>query len=199
MTSRNQELTMITNPEQLVQMQKSALDALQNATAASIAGFEKLTALNVQATKTSFEESAEALRSLVDVKDPKQWADIATTTVQPTTDKVAAYYKHVYEIANETGSELARLFERQYAENNRQIYAAIDAFAGNLPAGSEGVVTLMKQAVSAANSTFDQLNKATKQAVEVAEANMAAAAKTTSNATANAATRVAQPQPRKTA
>jgi hypothetical protein len=33
----------------------------------------------------------------------------------------------------------------------------------------------------------------------VAEANMAAAAKTTSNATANAATRVAQPQPRKTA
>ncbi len=190
---------MITNPEQFAQIQKSALEAFQNATAASIAGFEKLAALNVQATKTSFEESAETLRTLVEVKDPKQWADLATTSVQPTTDKVAAYYKHVYEIANETGSELARLFERQYAENNRQIYAAIDAFAGNLPAGSEGVVTLMKQAVSAANSTFDQMNKATKQAVEVAEANMAAAAKTTSNATANAATRVAQPQPRKTA
>jgi len=145
---------MITNPEQFAQIQKSALEAFQNATAASIAGFEKLAALNVQATKTSFEESAETLRTLVEVKDPKQWADLATTSVQPTTDKVAAYYKHVYEIANETGSELARLFERQYAEN--------------------------------------------KQAVEVAEANMAAAAKTTSNAAAGAATRAAQPQ-RKTA
>lgn len=185
---------MIPNPEQLVQMQKSALEAFQDATAASIAGFEKLAALNVQATKTSLEESAETLRSLVDVKDPKQWADLATTSVQPTTDKVAAYYKHVYEIANETGSELARLFERQYAENNRQIYAAIDAVARNMPAGSEGVITLMRQAVSAANSTVDQLNKATKQAVEVAEANMAAAAKSASNGTAGAVSRAAQAQ-----
>src|SRR5690606_41007842 len=134
---------------------------LQNATAASIAGFEKLAALNVQATKTSLEESTEALRSLVEVKDPKQWADIATTSVQPTTDKVAAYYKHVYEIANETGSELARLYERQYAENNRHVYAANDTFAGNLPAGSEGVVTLLKQANTAANSDVDPLNQDT--------------------------------------
>ncbi len=174
---------MINSPEQFAQIQKSALEALQVATAASIAGFEKLAALNVQATKSSFEESAEALRSMVEVKDPKQLAELATASVQPATDKVAAYYKHVYEIANETGSELARLFERQYAESNRQLYAAIDSLARNAPAGSEGVVTLMKQAVTAANTTFDQLNKATKQAVEVAEANMAAAAKTSAAAT----------------
>ena len=183
---------MITNSEQLTLLQKSALEAFQSATAASIAGLEKLAALNVQATKTSLEESAEALRSLVEVKDPKQLAEIATASVQPTSDKVAAYYKHVYEIANETGSELARLFERQYAESNRQIYAAIDALSRNVPAGGEGVVTLMKQAVTAANTTFDQLNKATKQAVEVAEANMAAAAKTSAAAAASRA-------PRKTA
>ncbi len=182
---------MITNPEQLAQLQKSALEAFHGATSASIAGFEKLAALNVQATKTSLEESTEALRSLVEVKDPKQLAEIATSSVQPTTDKVAAYYKHVYEIANETGSELARLFERQYAESNRQIYAAIDAIARNVPAGGEGVVTMMKQAVTAANTTFDQLNKATKQAVEVAEANMAAAAKTSAAAAASRAPRKA--------
>jgi cell division septum initiation protein DivIVA len=99
--------------------------------------------------------------------------------VQPATDKVTAYYKHVYEIANDTGTELAKLFEKQFAESNKQLYAAIDALAKNAPAGTEGVVTLVKQAVSAANSAFDQVSKATKQAVEVAEANMAAAAKTT--------------------
>lgn len=181
---------MITDPEQLVQMQKSALEAFQNATAASIAGFEKLAALNMQATKASFEESTDALRSLVEVKDPRQWTDFATTSVQPATDKVAAYYKHVYEIANETGTELARLFEQQYADNNRQIHATIDAFARNMPAGGEGAVTLMKQAVSAANTTFDQMNKATRQAVEVAEANLAAAAKSSPAAT----TRPAQPR-----
>ncbi len=176
---------MIHSPEQFAQIQKSALEAFQGATAASIAGLERLAALNVQATKTSFEESAEALRSMVEVKDPKQFAEIATASVQPASDKVAAYYKHVYEIANETGNELAKLFERQYAENNRQLYAAIDALARNVPAGGEGVVTLMKQAVTAANTTFDQINKATKQVAEVAEANIAAAAKTSAAVAAN--------------
>jgi hypothetical protein len=60
--------------------------------------------------------------------------------------------------------------------------AAIDAFSKNAPMGSEGVVTLVKQAVTAANSAFDQVNKATKQAVEMAEANMAAATKVATKA-----------------
>jgi len=178
---------MITTPEQFLQMNKTALEVFHSATIASIEGFEKLAALNVQAAKASLDESTDALKSMTDVKDAKQFADIATGSVQPATDKVTAYYKHVYEIANETGTELAKLFEKQFAEGNRQLYAAIDSMAKNAPAGSEGLVTLVKQAVSAANTAFDQVNKATKQAVELAEANMAAAAKTTTAARARKA------------
>jgi phasin family protein len=170
---------MVTTPEQFLQIQKTALEVFQTATITSIEGFERLAALNVQAAKASIDESTDALKSMTEVKDAKQLADMATGSVQPATDKVTAYYKHVYEIANETGTELAKLFEKQFAESNKQLYAAIDALAKNAPAGTEGVVTLVKQAVSAANSAFDQVSKATKQAVEVAEANMAAAAKTT--------------------
>ena len=175
---------MVNTPEQFLQIQKTALEVFQSATITSIEGLEKLAALNVQAAKASIDESTDALKSMTDVKDAKQLAEMATVSVQPATDKVTAYYKHVYEIANETGSELAKLFEKQFAESNRQLYAAIDAMAKNAPAGSEGMVTLGKQAVTAANTAFDQVSKATKQAVEVAEANMAAAAKTTSAARA---------------
>ena len=59
--------------------------------------------------------------------------------------------------------------------------------AKNAPAGSEGIVTLVKSAMTAANSAYDQVNKATKQAVEVAEANIAAAAKSTRPAARKAA------------
>ena len=178
---------MVNTPEQFLQIQKTALEVFQSATITSIEGLEKLAALNVQAAKASIDESTDALKSMTDVKDAKQLAEMATVSVQPATDKVTAYYKHVYEIANETGSELAKLFEKQFAESNRQLYAAIDAMAKNAPAGSEGMVTLVKQAVSAANTAFDQVSKATKQAVEVAEANMAAAAKTTTAARARKA------------
>ena len=64
-----------------------------------------------------------------------------------------------------------------FADSNKQLYSAIDAMAKNAPAGSEGVVNMVKQAVSSANTAFDQVSKATKQVVELAEANMAAAAK----------------------
>jgi hypothetical protein len=40
------------------------------------------------------------------------------------------------------------------------------------------MVTLVKSAVSAANTAFDQVSRATKQVVEMAEANIATAAKT---------------------
>jgi phasin family protein len=176
---RLRRIEMVTTPEQFMQIQKTALEVFQSATITSIEGFERLAALNVQAAKASIDESTGALKSMTDVKDAKQLAEMATGSVQPATDKVTAYYKHVYEIANETGAELAKLFEKQVAEGNRQLYAAIDAMAKNAPAGSEGLVALVKQAVSAANTAFDQVNKATKQAVEVAEANMAAAAKST--------------------
>ncbi|MGE3863907.1 MAG: TIGR01841 family phasin [Burkholderiaceae bacterium] len=180
-------MNMVTTPEQLLQLHKSALDALHAATIASIEGLEKLATLNLQAARASVEESAGVFKSALEIKDPKQLAEYATGTVQPTTDKVVAYCKHVYEIANGTGTEIAKLFEQQFAEGNKQLYAAIDSLAKNAPAGSEGVVTLVKQAVSAANTAYDQVSKATKQVAEMAEANMVAAAKTSTAARARKA------------
>ena len=99
------------------------------------------------------------------------------SSAQPAADKVGVYAKHLYDITSGTGTEIARIVEKQFAESNKQLTASIDAMAKNAPAGTEGMVTLVKQAMSAANNAYEQVNKATKQAVEVAEANMAAAAK----------------------
>jgi len=93
----------------------------------------------------------------------------------------------VYEIANDTGTEITKLFEKQFAEGNKQLNATIEALAKNAPAGSEGVVTFVKSAVTAANTAYDQVNKATKQAVEMAEANLASVAKTARPASKKAA------------
>jgi phasin family protein len=168
---------MITTPEQFVQLNKSALESFQAAALVSMEGFEKLAELNIQAARASIDESTLTLKTLLETRDAKALADLAAVGVQPATEKFAAYAKHVYEITSETNNEIARLFEKQFAEGNRQLYAAIDSLAKNAPAGSEGVVTFVKQAVSTANSAFDQVSKATKQVVEMTEANIAAAAK----------------------
>lgn len=169
---------MFTTPDQFTAIHKTSLDMMHTATVASMAGFEKLATLNMQAARASFEESTEMMKSLLQVKDVKSFSDLASTSLQPASEKVSAYAKHCYEIATETSGELARLVEKQVADGNKQLFAALDTMARNAPTGSEGVVTLVKSAVSAANTAFDQVSRATKQAVEMAEANMAAASKT---------------------
>lgn len=168
---------MSNSPEQFVQLNKAAFETMQTVALKSVESFEKLAELNIQATKASIAETGEQLAAIIAAKDPKEFAGFALSSAQPAAEKVAAYSKHVYDIANETGTEIAKLFEKQFAEGSKQLNSAIDAMAQNAPAGSEGVVTFFKSAVSAANQAYDQVNKATKQAVEMAEANLAAATK----------------------
>ena len=111
--------------------------------------------------------------TLLETKDVKTLADSIADSAQPSGDKFTAYAKHVYEIASETGNEISKVVEKQLAEGNRQLTAAIEALAKNSPVGSEGVVTLVKSAVTAANATWDQVNKAGRQVVEMTEANVA--------------------------
>lgn len=164
---------MFAFPDQFVAIHRQSLESAQAIAMASFAGMERLTLLNVQAAKASVEESVLKGVSLLETKDVKALADSVSESAQPASDKFTAYAKHVYEITSETGAEIAKVVEKQFSESSRQLTAAIEAMAKNAPAGSEGVVTLVKSAVTAANATWDQVNKASRQVVEMTEANVA--------------------------
>ena len=173
---------MFAFPDQFVAIHRQSMESAQAIALASFAGFEKLTNLNVQAAKASVEESLQKSVSLLETKDVKSFADSIADSAQPASDKFSAYARHVYEIASETGTEISKVVEKQFSEGSRQVSAAIEALAKNAPAGSEGVVTLVRTAVTAANSAFDQVNKATRQVVELTEANVASASSATRTA-----------------
>jgi phasin family protein len=162
---------MFQSPDQLLQLQKSALESFKAMTAITMEGFEKFAALNVQASTLG--EITSTVETAMSAKDPKALAEIATASAQPAAEKAAAYAKHVYDIAQQTNTEIAGIFEKHLASSNKQLHAAIDAFSKNAPAGSEGVTTFAKSAVAAANSAWDQVNKASKQVADYAEANLA--------------------------
>jgi phasin family protein len=164
---------MFAFPDQFVALHRQSLESAQAIAMASFAGFEKLAQLNVAAAKASIEEGVQKGVSLLETKDVRAFTDSFSETAQPASDKFTAYAKHVYEIANETSTEISKVVEKQFSEGNRQLSAAIEAVAKNSPVGSEGVVTLVKSAVTAANATWDQVNKASRQVVEMTEANVA--------------------------
>jgi phasin family protein len=172
---------MFTTPDQFLAMHKANLASLQALTASSISSFERLTQLNIAAARSTFDEVTEQAKSLLDAKDAKAFADLGVNAVQPAGEKLAAYAKHVYDIASETGAEMAKVVDQHFADGNRQLHSVIDSISKNAPAGSEGIVSFVKTAMTQAGSAYDQFNKASKQVADMAEANLTAASKSVMN------------------
>ncbi len=163
---------MVSITEQFSTLQLQSLKAMQAYALASLNGVEKLAELNLQAAKKSVEEGVSNSVALFHSRDPKALAETVSVQAKPATDKLGAYARHVYQIANETTAELSRIAEKQMSEASQQMFATIDEISKNGPAGTEGIATFYKSAVSATNSAWDQVNKANKQVVELTEANV---------------------------
>jgi phasin family protein len=175
-------------PQQILARQKAAVDTLVAAQTAVFEGFEKLVDLNLKVVKATLDEVAQKSKQATELKDTEEVSSFVSATVQPGADKAMAYGKHVYDIVTGVQAELAKLAEAQIAEGREQVNAAVEQFTKNAPAGSEGAIAILKSSLATANNTYESLTKAAKQAAEVAENNLNAAA----NATFKAANDVAE-------
>ncbi|MCL1962431.1 MAG: TIGR01841 family phasin [Desulfovibrionaceae bacterium] len=175
-------------PEQLVASQKANLETLHGLTAKAFEGVEKLVDLNLQATKAALSETAQQTQALLSVKDAQELIALQASLFQPLAEKAAAYSRHLYDIASGTSAEFSKAFESKVADGQAQFTALVDSAARNAPAGSETAVAMMKSAVAAANNAFESVQKAVKQASDVAEANFNAVATSATNAAKSAST-----------
>ena len=161
---------------------KATVETLFGLTTKAFEGVEKLVELNVTASRAALEEAASHTKSVLSVKDAQELLALQASLLQPLAEKTAAYSRHLYDIATGTGAEFSKAFEGQAAEAQAKFMGAVDSAAKNAPAGSEAAVAVMKGAVAAANNAFESVQKAVKQATDVAEANFNAAASTAVNA-----------------
>ncbi len=159
------------SPEQFVATQQAAMETLFGLTAKAFEGVEKLVELNMQVAKASMSEAADAARATLAVKDVQELMAMQANLLQPSAEKAAAYSRHVYEIMSETSSQFTKTAESTMADNQKRVLSLVDTAAKNAPAGTESAVAMMKSAVAAANNAFETVQKASKQAAEVAEAN----------------------------
>lgn len=169
--------------EQVLASQKATLDTLFGLTGKAFEGVEKLVELNVTASKAALAEVAGSTQALLTVKDPQELLALQTAMFQPLAEKTAAYSRHVYDIATGTSAEFSRTFEEQAAEAQRKFLAVVDSASKNAPAGTETAVAVLKSAIAAGTNAMESVQKAVKQASEVAEANFNAVANQAVNAT----------------
>lgn len=169
--------------EQLLASHKASVETLFGLTSKAIEGVEKLIELNVTASKAALNEASAHTQAVLSVKDAQELLALQAGLFQPLAEKTAAYSRHLYDIAQGTGGEFSKAFEGKSEEAQKAFAAFVENAAKNAPAGSETAVAVMKNAVAAANNAFENVQKAVKQASEVAETNFNTLASNALNAT----------------
>jgi phasin family protein len=169
--------------EQIVTAQKANIETFFGLTGLAFEGVEKLIELNLQVAKTAMTEAAQTSKAALSVKDAQELMALQASLMQPAAEKAAAYSRYLYEIAASTGAEVTRVAEATSADAQAKFMSIVDTAVKNAPAGTENAVALVKSAVAAANNAIETVQKATKQAAEVADANFQAMSSTAVRAT----------------
>ena len=174
------------NVEQFAATNKANLDNLFGLSNKAFSGVEKLVELNLTASRAALAESAAHAKAVMGVKDAQELIALQTSFLQPLAEKSAAYSRHLYDIASSTGAEFTKGLEGKAAEGQQAVQAYIEAALKNAPAGSEQAVAFFKQAVTASNTAVESVQKAVKQATDLAESHIQTATETAVKATKSA-------------
>ena len=177
--------------EQVLATQKANVQTLFGLTGTAYEGVEKLVDLNIQVGKAALSEVGEAASAALSVKDAQELLALQASLLQPSAEKAAAYGRHVYDIVAAINAEVVRVAEAQAADAQKKFLSVVDSASKSAPAGSENAVALVRSTVAAANNAFESVQKAAKQATDVAQANFQAFSSSAVKAAAPKAKRAA--------
>jgi phasin family protein len=155
---------------------EAQLAILQSLTGTAFDGAKKIADLNLNAAKTSLQESGVVVEELLSAKDPQSFYALGASQVQPSAEKFVAYSRHLASIASSTQAEFAKIAEAQLVKTNDKVLSLIDELSKNAPAGSENAIAVLKSAIGNAQAGYDQFTKVAKEAAQTLEGNLNAAA-----------------------
>ena len=165
---------MSLNVEQFAAANKATVDSLLAVANTALASAERIAALNLNTARSALEDTASGVQTVLSAKDPQAALAAQKSLAQPAVDKAVAYGKSVFEITSQTQQELAKMVEAQFSDFQKSIAGMVEMAAKSAPAGSEGAVAAIQNAIAAANSAFGNMNAVTKQFTDAAQANIAA-------------------------
>jgi phasin family protein len=176
----------LSSPEQFVAAQKSTLDTSWAVANTMFEGFQKFVELNLQAVKSTLAEGRENMGKALPANDPQDLVSAQARLIQPTAEKIQSYSRQVFAIVAATQTQFSKLAEVQYQAHNQRVQTLVDNVAQSAPVGSEAAIAAFKSTITATNGLYETVQRATRQATEVAESNfetvVAAASKATQHA-----------------
>jgi phasin family protein len=165
---------MSTAPEDLFKAQREHFERLMSLSKVLLDSTEKVASANMAAVRSQIESLHDHASRLAQAKTPKEWYELQVEYLKPAKDKAAEQVSKTYEISKETAEEIAKMMEAQINEFNHKVNDAFGAFMKQFPQGSDALGSAFNSLMAAGNNAYASAQKALKQAVDMAEANVKA-------------------------
>jgi phasin family protein len=170
---------MFTNPEQFANATKALfefqLETFNTLTARAVQGVEQVVALNLATAKSNVADTLATGKELSQATDAKAAINLAAAKVQPGVAGATAYNQQLGAIIADIREEFTRAADAHIAEAKTNLSALIYDVTKNVRPGSENAVEIVKAAIDNAFTGYEQVTKATKQAVQSVEEQIAKA------------------------
>jgi phasin family protein len=167
---------MAQGTEQMMKMSVGVAQAGSAAALTALEGMRRLSEVNLQAARMSLEQSAAQINALLSAKDVNTLTQLVTAMAQPSPDKFTAYAQAVTAIARDTQSDFTRLVREQIESTNQQMAESMAVMARTAPAGGDGAMGLISQAMQTATASYEQFNQNMQRLMEMGGQGMQQAA-----------------------
>lgn len=157
-------------PEQFMHIGKANLETALTLANITLQSTERLLDLSLKTAREALDQSLRSAKALTEAKNVQDFVTLQSSQTQPSLDKVMAYSRSVYEVASDTQTRMSKVVESRFTALNGDLMAALDQAMKSAPAGSERAFAAFKSAMAVANSAYDTLSRATRQATEAAAA-----------------------------
>lgn len=158
---------MAQGTDEMMKLGASMTEGSTAAVQATLDGMRRLAEVNLEAARASLEQSAAQIHALLSAKDADTLAQLVTAMTQSSPEKFTAYAQAVTAIARDTQTDLARVVREQIERANQQIAATVEAMARNAPAGSEGALSFIRQAMQTTSASYEQFNQNMQRALDM--------------------------------
>ena len=167
------------NLEQISAAQQANADVALAIVRAAFNGIERLTALNIAATRDFLSNSLSNTQQILSAKDAGSVAKLNGDLAQPNLEKLMEYSRNVFELTSELQKEVSSVIEAQYGTFAKNTAGIVEKATAGAPVGGDVFAAALKSVLKASNQAFEQLNSVSKQLTDIAEANLQVATKST--------------------
>lgn len=152
---------MATKNDNFNDLSRKNMEAAMRLAQLSIENSQRVMSLQNELARELFNDGVSNAKAQSSAKDPQEVLQLRARYAQDTAQKMMQTAQRVAEIGNDARVEFSRMLTEQLASGSQEMADAFQGFFKIMPGQNANVLEVMQQAMSTANSAFEQIAQAT--------------------------------------